>query len=206
MRYECRLVGRTGWAPCASPRTYANLPDGTYTFEVHGRQVIGDFSGEVTATARRTFTVNTAGQAPAAAGTEAAPQQSQAPGVTVVDRATGQPLTIRIADIDRRVDLDELQAAGVQVTVIPPRGAKQIRFRIFRNTGGQNGRAAGAGAVKALATEYRKVAGKKGKVAVTLRSKAIRRLKPGRYVLEVTSMDAKGKLGKPKKVTFTVLR
>ena len=46
--FECRLVddkgsvrplteGTTDWAPCASPTTYDNLPDGTYTFSVRAR-------------------------------------------------------------------------------------------------------------------------------------------------------------------------
>jgi hypothetical protein len=289
MQYECRLAGRTAFAACSSPKAYSNLADGTYTFEVHGQQVLGSFRGDVTEVARQTFTIDNVGPtmsvsfpreseitgpspeiamsaseanstwncridggswqacgatrafsnlAPGehafqvegrdaagnvgpiltrrfivqggAANTAPAPAAApQEPSVTVIDRTTGQPLTIRIADIDRRVDLADLQVAGVQVTVIPPRGAQQIRFRIFRaNGGGQRGRAASvnAAARKALATEYRKVAGKKGKVNVTLRKRAVRRLKPGRYVLEVTSIDAKGKLARPKRVNFTVRR
>jgi hypothetical protein len=288
MQYECRLAGRTAFAACSSPKAFSNLADGTYTFEVHGQQVLGDFRGDVTDVALRTFTIDTVGPTMSvsfpreseitgpspeismsaseagstwtcqldndawracgatraysglaagehrfqvrgvdaagnagpiltrtffvqsgAGNTAPAPTTTQEPNVTVIDRTTGQPLTIRIADIDRRVNLADLQVAGVQVTVIPPRGAQQIRFRIFQaNGGGQRGRAASvnAAARKALATEYRKVAGKKGKVDVTLRKRAVRRLKPGRYVLEVTSIDAKGKLGRPQKVTFTVRR
>jgi hypothetical protein len=297
MEYECRLVGRSSvWEPCTSPKSYSGLADGTYTFEVHGQQVLpGGFRGDVTAVTRHTFRVDTTGptvnvifpdqgeltgpspgirmsanesgstlqcridgQAFDACGTtrvfsnlsdgahtfevfatdeagnagptttrnfvvisgtgapESAPAPAaapQEPSVTVTDRTTGQPLTIRISDIDRRVNLADLQQAGVQVTVIPPRGTQQIRFRIFRAAGGgqnRRGRAASvpsAAARKALATEYKKVAGKKGKINVTLRKKAVRRLKPGRYVLEVTSLDAKGnKVGGIKKVTFTVRR
>jgi hypothetical protein len=295
MVYECRLIGRSSvWETCSSPKSYSGLADGTYTFEVHAQQVIGQFRGDVTAVTRHTFRVDTTaptvnvifpdqgeltGPSPGirmaasesgttlqcridgapfqacdttrvfsglaegehtfeafatdaagnvgpvlrrtfqvvAGGNESAPAPvaapaPQQPSITVTDATTGQPLTIRIADIDRRVNLADLQQAGVQVTVIPPRGTQQIRFRIFRAGGGQNrrGRAAsvkGAAARKALATEYRKVRGKKGKINVTLRKKAVRRLKPGRYVLEVTSLGAKNKkVGKTKKVTFTVRR
>ena len=291
MVYECRLVGRSSvWETCSSPKSYSGLADGTYTFEVHAQQVIGQFRGDVTAVTRHTFRVDTTaptvnvifpdqgeltGPSPGirmtaseggslqcridgapfqacdstrvfsglaqgehtfevfatdaagnvgpvtrrtftviSGGNESAPAPApapQEPSITVTDATTGQPLTIRISDIDRRVNLADLQQAGVQVTVIPPRGTQQIRFRIFRAAGGgQRGRAAsvtGSAARKALATEYKQVAGKKGKVNVTLRKRAVRRLKPGRYVLELTSLDAKGKkVGGIKKVTFTVRR
>ena len=199
---QCRIDGAPFQA-CSSTQVFSGLAAGDHTFEVFATDAAGN-PGPVT---RRTFTV-------IADGNESAPAPApapQEPSITVTDATTGQPLTIRISDIDRRVNLADLQQAGVQVTVIPPRGTQQIRFRIFRAAGGgQRGRAAsvtGSAARKALATEYKQVAGKKGKVNVTLRKRAVRRLKPGRYVLELTSLDAKGKkVGGIKKVTFTVRR
>jgi hypothetical protein len=67
-----------------------------------------------------------------------APPAPQAPSVTVVDQTTGETLTVRLADIDRRVDLEKLREAGVTVEVIPAQGTKLIRFRIFKLSG--NGR------------------------------------------------------------------
>ena len=100
------------------------------------------------------------------------PAPPEEPTVTVIEDATGQALTVRIADIDRRVDLDRLQEQGVTVRVIPAQGTKLIRFRIIRVSGnGRNrgGRAAAAAAGSrkrvVVATIYRRV--KPGKSTIT---------------------------------------
>ena len=100
------------------------------------------------------------------------PAPPEEPTVTVIEDATGQSLTVRIADIDRRVDLARLQEQGVTVRVIPARGTQLIRFRIIRVSGnGRNrgGRAAAAAAGSrkqvVVATIYRRV--KPGKSTIT---------------------------------------
>jgi hypothetical protein len=133
------------------------------------------------------------------------------PTVTVIEDATGQSLTVRIADIDRRVDLDRLQEQGVTVEVIPARGTQLIRFRIIRVSGnGRNrgGRAAAAAAGSkkkvVVATIYRRV--KAGKSTITLTRKELRKVTAGRYLLEVTPGKSRSKMGKSKTASFRVTR
>jgi hypothetical protein len=132
-----------------------------------------------------------------------------APSVTVVDQATGETLTVRLADIDRRVDLEKLQEAGVTVEVIPAQGTKLIRFRIFklsgngRNRGGRQLLAAGPRRT-VVATIYRRV--QPGRSSITLTRRELRRVTAGRYVLEVTPGVSRSRLGKAKTAAFTVTR
>ena len=291
VEYGCRLVG-TGrsWEICTSPKTYSNLADGTYTFEVRGRDGVGNLSPVVsrTFTVDRTApTVRIAGlaegatvdagsqvtisadetatircwldSAPEAAcdgpislaglpdgehtlnsvATDAAGNASPVrrvtfvvrravvqpspvapepvvvedtqpePSVTVVDEVTGKPITIRIADIDRRVDLDRIRAAGVTVQVIPAQGAKLIRFRIFKASGnGRNGGRAVAANAKPkrtlVATVYRATKG--GRTTVRLKPRELRRITTGRYVLEVAAGTNRKRLGVSAARQFTVGR
>jgi hypothetical protein len=134
------------------------------------------------------------------------------PTVTVIEDATGQQLTVRIADIDRRVDLARLQEQGVTVRVIPAQGTKLIRFRIIRvsgngrNRGGRAAAAAAAGARKqVVATIYRRVTPGK-KTTIKLTRKELRRVTAGNYLLEVTPGKSRSKMGKTKTAKFRVTR
>jgi hypothetical protein len=150
---------------------------------------------------------------PARAARPAQPAQSATPSeptVTVIDQATNGPLTVRLADIDRRVDLARIQEAGVTVQVIPAQGTKLIRFRVIKVSG--NGRNRGGRAVaasagrgrKVVATIYRRV--KPGRNTITLTRRELRRVTAGRYVLEVTPGASRTKLGKAKSARFQVTR
>jgi hypothetical protein len=138
-------------------------------------------------------------------------EKPQEPSITVIDQASARPLTIRLADIDRRVDLAKLQEAGVTVQVIPAQGTKLIRFRIFKLSG--NGRNRGGRAVAAtagakrvvVATIYRRVTGGK-RTTIRLTKKELRRVGAGKYLLEVTPGASKAKLGKSRTATFQVTR
>ena len=139
------------------------------------------------------------------------PAPPEEPTVTVIEDATGQSLTVRIADIDRRVDLARLQEQGVTVRVIPARGTQLIRFRIIRVSGnGRNrgGRAAAAAAGSrkrwCVATIYRRV--KPGKSTIRLTRKELRKVTAGRYLLEVTPGKSRSKMGKSKTASFRVTR
>ena len=62
VEFGCRLVGTT-FTTCNSPKTFGELVEGTYTFEVRGR----DAAGNVTPLTRRTFVVDQTGPVPTVA-------------------------------------------------------------------------------------------------------------------------------------------
>jgi hypothetical protein len=193
----CRLDGAPV-TPCAETVTLRELAVGPHTFEVVAQDAAGNAS---TAVVRR-FTVAQDGVTPPLPVTPPAE-----PSVQVIDQATGQPLTIRIADIDRRVDLDKLQEAGVTVQVIPAQGTKLIRFRIFKLPGrnrGARAAAAAAGSGKPVVTVYKRV--RAGRHAVTLTPRELRDLGVGRYRLEVRAGRSRVELGTARSVTFRVTR
>ena len=200
---------------CGALISVAALADGPHTLRVVARDVAGNEADEVTVP----FTLDRGIVAPAptppGTGTETG-TGTTAPGtgttteptVTVIDQATGQPLTIRIADIDRRVDIERLQEAGITVTVRPAQGTQLIRFRIFRESGnGRNrgGRAVAASAKRKLvATIYRKAGSRT--TTVRLKPRELRRIGTGRYVIEVAAGVKKNRLGKPVTRKLTVTR
>ena len=190
----CRLDGNPV-QPCGESVTLTGLAAGPHTFEVVATDAAGNAS---TATLRR-FRVTADGVAPVV---PPAP-----PTVQVIDQATGAPLSIRIADIDRRVDLAKLQQAGVTVQVIPAQGTKLIRFRIFKLPGqNRGGRAAVAAAAsgKHVVTVYKRV--KAGRRNVTLTPRELRKLGVGEYRLEVRAGRNRVDLGKARTVTFRVTK
>jgi hypothetical protein len=165
--------------------------------------VATDAAGNVSNELMRRFTVQGGLPAPA-------PAPAPEPSVTVIDQASGQPLTIRIADLDRRVDLTKLREAGVTVEVIPAEGTKLIRLRIFklsgngRNRGGRATAATAAAKRTVVATVYRKVEG--GRKTIKLTRRDLRRVKAGRYMLEVKAGTNRRTLGKSQTAQFRVAR
>ena len=195
-RLTCRLDGNPV-QPCGESVTLSGLAAGPHTFEVVATDAAGNAS---TATVRR-FQVTADGVTP--------PAPPAQPTVQVIDQTTGQPLSIRIADIDRRVDLAKLQQAGVTVQVIPAQGTKLIRFRIFKLPGqNRGGRAAAAAAAKGsgqhVVTVYKRV--RAGRRNVTLTPRDLRKLGVGQYRLEVRAGRNRVELGKARTVTFRVTK
>jgi Bacterial Ig-like domain len=201
--FSCSLDGQP-FGPCASPLTLSGLAAGGHTFDLRATDAAGNGI-----TASRTFrVVAPQPQAPAPAPGPAtppaprvaapapAPEQSSGP---VIEEGTGRELTVRIAGIDRRVDLAELQQAGVSATVVPAEGTRLIRFRIFRAG------ARAAGSRRPLITLYRRVNGSaKRTIALKVPRRVARRLRGGRYMLEVTPGTHKRRLGKPSRSTFVI--
>jgi hypothetical protein len=193
--FSCRLDGEP-FGACTSPVALSGLAAGGHTFHLRAMDAAGNIG-----TASRTFQVvapkpPVTPPAPPVAGPVPAPKT---PSVAVINERTGRELTIRIAGIHRRIDLAELRRAGLRVTVVPAEGTRLIRFRIFRAG------ARAAGSRRPLITLYRRVNGS-AKRTITLKvpRRVARRLRAGRYVLEVTPGADKRRLGKPSRRTFAI--
>jgi Bacterial Ig-like domain len=210
--FSCSLDGEP-FGPCTSPLALSGVAAGGHRFDLRAM----DEAGNVV-TATRSFQVvvppppvtppappvasdpPVTPPAPRAAAPAPAPAQPSGP---VIEEGTGRELTVRIAGIDRRVDRAELQQAGVSVTVVPTEGTRLIRFRIFAAGSGREARAAGSR--RPLITFYRRVSGSaKRTINVKVPRRVARRLRGGRYVMEVTAGANKRRLGKPSRSTFVI--
>jgi hypothetical protein len=130
-------------------------------------------------------------------------------GLTTLRDADGR--RVLAAQVDAQ-SLAKLAETGVVSVVLEQKARPNgvlYRFKI-RKAGGGTGRAAlvAAGAKprgKAIATFWRAAPKKAGKYRFKLKSRALRGLKPGRYVIDVTAANAKKKVsGKTVSVSFRV--
>jgi hypothetical protein len=214
--YKCKLDRAAEFTLCKPGRTFPNIGQGLHTLQIQAVDRAGNISE---ASATRSFRIGappvvvpeppvTPPAPPVApkppvtplAPPVAAPAPApKGPSVPVIAKGTGSELTIRIAGIDRRIDLAELRRAGLRVTVGPAEGTRLIRFRIFRAG------ARGAGSRRPLITLYRRVNGS-AKRTITLKvpRRLARRLSAGRYVLEVTPGTDKQQLGEPSRKMFVI--
>jgi hypothetical protein len=188
--WRCRLDD-AAFEPCGAERPYTGLPTGEHVFQVIGTDTAGNVADVVT----RRFAVAGSG-APVPPPVVAPPVAPLS--VTVVDAATRAPLAIAITQIDRRVNLARIQQAGIAVTVLPPRNAKLIRFRIFRV-----GPAAVIARAKPVATVFRTVTAGRT-TTIRLSRRELGRLRAGRYRIEVAAGVTRDRLGRPATSTFTV--
>jgi hypothetical protein len=130
-------------------------------------------------------------------------------GLTTLRDANGRP--VLAAQVDAQ-SLAKLARTGVVSVVLEQKARPNgvlYRFKI-RRLGGGNGRAAFVAAAakpkgKAIATFWRAAPKKAGKYRFNLKSRALRGLKPGRYVIDVTGANARKKVsGKTVSVSFRV--
>jgi len=130
-------------------------------------------------------------------------------GLTTLTDANGR--RVLAAQVDAR-SLAKLAETGVVSVVLEQKARPNgvlYRFKI-RKAGGGGGRAAFVAAAakpngKAIATFWRAAPKKAGKFRFNLKSRALRGLEPGRYVIEVTGANARKKVsGKTVSVSFRV--
>ena len=183
--WACR-IDEDPFGPCPDSVTIIGLADGVHRFQVVGTDDLGNVGALVT----RTFTVTSP------IGATSVPRTAQ-PRIIAATPPQPSLQAPRLGGIGAQVGVAEVRAAGVQFTVVTPTGARGIRARVLV--------AGASGARRALATEFRPVRQAGRAMNVSLRSKAIRRLRPGRYVLEVTARTHK-RYGAPVTRIFRVRR
>jgi hypothetical protein len=135
-------------------------------------------------------------QPPSAAAAAAAPGVGQV--LPAVLGTTARPLAVSNVTLARRISVTRLRVQGLRVAMRVPSGVDKIRYALYK---ARDGKPAG----RALARGSRTV--RPGTYRLTLRTRALlRKLRPGRYVLQVTAGRDAGALGRTSTVTFTVTR
>jgi hypothetical protein len=125
------------------------------------------------------------------------------PGVgqvlSAVAGTSTRSLAVSKLSLARRISVTRLRQQGLRVSMSVPAGAKSIRFALYR---ARDGKPTGT----ALATGSRTPA-RAGSYRLTLRSPSLlRKLRPGRYVLQIAAGPSRSRLGTPSTVAFTVTR
>jgi Chitobiase/beta-hexosaminidase C-terminal domain len=112
---------------------------------------------------------------------------------------TARPLALPALTTSGRISMARLRSQGLRVAVRLPAGTRAIRFAVYR---ARDGKPTGA----ALASGAR-VPSHAGSYRLTLRSRSLaRKLRPGRYVVQVRAGRDAGHLGAAASVAFTVTR
>jgi hypothetical protein len=207
-RFFCSLDGAPA-AECPGTLTLAGLADGEHTLTVFGRDDLGNQGASQSVTwavtgAPATPAPPAGGPGPGAGGGGGGGQgQGGATGGQGQGRGRGGLAAVQVAPT---IQAAALRAQGLPVTVRPQAGATTVRIRVFR-VGGVQGRAAAVSAKaakrKLVATVYR--ATPKAKTyRFRLKERALRTLKPGRYVVEVRAGSSRTRLGAASTRTIVV--
>lgn len=123
----------------------------------------------------------------------------QAIPLVQVAGAVARPLAVTSLALSQRISIARLRARGLRITMRLPAGTGVVRFAIYR---ARKGKATG----RALAIGYR-VPARAGAYRLVLRDRALlRKLKRGRYVLQVRPGRSRSDLGATSTVGFTVTR
>jgi hypothetical protein len=143
-----------------------------------------------------------AAPAAAAAGASApaaAPATTATTGGQAVQGIQASPLAVRNLALAQRISLRRLRAQGLRLSMRVPSGANVVRVAVHR---ARNGRKTGP----ALFVGYRTPAAA-GQFRATLRDRSmLRRLKAGRYVVEVRPGASRSALGAAAARAFRVTR
>ena len=119
----------------------------------------------------------------------------------IVNNTTPRPVAApeRLALIGRvtlasRISRRTLSRRGLRASVRVPRGTEVLRARLFRVSGGR----------RRLVTTAFRFPSRAGLYRLVLRSKGVRRLLRGRYVLEITPGQSRQSLGAPSQRGFQI--
>ncbi|MEA2324394.1 MAG: large repetitive protein [Solirubrobacteraceae bacterium] len=146
-------------------------------------------------------------------GTPASAAAAAAFGLPVVGGAlaprpqAGQPSVAPAADalavtelaLARRISVVRLRSTGLRIAMRLPAGSRVVRVRFHRIRNGRADRVAMAVVLRSPVTT--------GRYVLALRDRALlRRLRPGRYVAEVSAGRSRADLRRTARVTFSVTR
>jgi hypothetical protein len=181
--YRCRLdLGRE--RPCGDGvEIQRNLPPGVHRFRVGATDALGHVGPMVL----RTFRVS-ADPAESEEGTFLETGAAGATGLPGVRRA-------RFA-LRRSLTRAQLARRGLRIAFEPGSDTRVVRIRVLRLAGGR---------ARPVLTTVRAVRGSAGRVLV-LRTRAIRRLRPGRHRVELRAGPDRTRLGPPGSRTLRVVR
>jgi hypothetical protein len=150
------------------------------------------------------------GQAPAGAGTPTTttitrvvpgigPAAPAAPSGVAVQGTVARPLAVSSVALAQRISLTRLRAQGLRLSMRVQQGTRVVRIAVYRAK--SNGSRTGA----ALFAGYHLPASA-GLFRVTLRGSLVRKLRAGRYVVEVQPGQSRTSLGALSRHRFLVTR
>jgi len=122
------------------------------------------------------------------------------PAAAVAGVADASVLRVRALALPSRIGATRLRAQGLRISMRVPADAVVVRLAVHRAD--RNGRPAGT----PLATAVRLAPGAKATMRVRLRDRAVRRLRPGRYVVAVAAGRSRTALGPAATRPVTVTR
>jgi hypothetical protein len=124
-----------------------------------------------------------------------------AAGVLGTSAANAVVAALRIAPV---IQVATIRDQGVPVTVQTSAGQTTVRIQVFQLTGAQAQAARAAKAKRKLVATVFKSTTKAKTYKFRLTGGKLRRLQPGRYVVEVRAGKSRTRLGKAKSRTFVV--
>lgn len=169
------------------------------------RAIAIDPAGNVSPEASFAYTITTPPGPPAASGGGGGSPGSTGPTTIVqqvpfllplVPGQSVQAVTATSLPAVRGLSVAVLHGHALRVAMRLGRGAGVVRLRVFRTS---DGRATGRPVLSTL-----RLPSAGGRYVVTLRGRALRALRPGRYVVEARAGTSPGVYGPPAQVAFTV--
>jgi hypothetical protein len=183
VQFRCRLDnGPVG--PCGTAKGYANVAPGTHTFQVGATDAVGNVGPMAT---RRIRVGGDGSTVDDGAGERPGPDGTTPRGLA--------RLRLGAVSLHARLTRAQLARTGLRVAFTPRAGTRVVRVRIHRMT------AHGARRVLTTFVSVRGTARRR----VALRQRAIGRLAPGRYRIELTPGAGRTRLGPATTSTFRVI-
>ena len=181
---QCRFDG-ADFEACGAAIPVAGLAPGPHVLEVVGTDAVGN----------RARCSPGASRSSGATGPHRRPRRSPSKLRRRRRRpaaATVAALSLRITGAAPVVDLGR-RSAGLALTVTPSSGTELIRVRVRR-----------AGSNRAVISTFKRAPRGRGKVRLT--KQELRKLRPGRYVLELAPARSRTEVGTPVRRAFRVVR